>query len=70
MTIASTSDKKAIRPDSVKNWRMSPILLDPNVLRIPTSLALFNELAVDKFIKLTAANSIKNTAIKESMYTF
>src|SRR5690606_6078912 len=40
---ANTSEMKDISPDSVKNCLMISILLEPSVLRIPTSLALFNE---------------------------
>ena len=63
--MANINEIKEINPASIKNCRTSSALLEPNVFRMPTSLALFREWAVDKFIKLTLAKRIKNKPIKE-----
>ena len=38
--------------DSPKNWKMSCVRVEPVVFFKPTSLALFDDCAVDKFMKL------------------
>ena len=52
---------KLIKMDSVKNCCTRPILSEPSTFLTPTSLARFDERAVDRFIKFTQAiNKIKN----------
>ena len=58
-------EMKEIKPDSVKNCRIKADLSDPKVLRIPTSFARLRDCAVDRFIKLTLANNIKNKPMNE-----
>ncbi len=65
--IADNNDKKEIITDSVKNCRIRPNRLEPNVLRIPTSLALLSECAVDKFMKLTDASRIRKNPITDKI---
>ena len=65
MKIANHSDRIEIKPDSVKNCLIRPNLLAPSVLRIPTSLALLREWAVDKFMKLTDAIRIRKKPMKD-----
>ena len=70
ITMANTSATKATKVDSVRNCLIKPDLLLPNVLRTPTSFALFRDRAVDRFIKLTQARMIKNRPTAASIYTF
>src|SRR5580765_8488665 len=51
------------RNDSAKNCAMSCLRPDPRVLRTPTSLALFSERAVLRFMKLIQASNSTNTPI-------
>src|SRR5690606_19638471 len=66
-TKANKSEMKEIKPDSVKNCRIKADLSEPSVLRIPTSLDLLRDCAVDKFMKLTLANTIRNKPMNDRM---
>ena len=72
---ASTSIKaitrlvKLIITDSKRNWVMSDFLSEPKVLRIPTSLALSADLAVDRLIKLIHAITRMNKAMSRKIAT-
>ena len=65
MTIDTNNEIKEIRPDSVKNCRIKSSVLEPKVFLIPTSFALFNDWAVERFIKLTLASIIRNSPINK-----
>src|SRR5580704_7187904 len=54
--------------DSIKNWAMRYFRGEPNTFLMPTSLALFEDLAVERFMKLIhAINKIK-IAMAEKIY--
>src|ERR1700753_3083025 len=55
--------------DSLKNWLMSCFRNEPNVLRIPTSLARFSERAVLRFMKLIQASSNTNVPMMPNIHT-
>ena len=48
--------------DSVRNWKMRELFSEPKVLRMPTSLALSIERAVERLMKLITANININPA--------
>ena len=56
--------------DSPKNCPIISILEAPTTFRIPTSLALFMERAVERFMKLIHAIKRMITAIIENRYTY
>ena len=64
---ATIMEIKLIKKDSVINWAISAFFSEPKVLRIPTSLALSDERAVDRFIKLTPAMNKIKKATKTKM---
>ena len=65
--IEKIKETKATKTDSLKNWRMSCVLNEPTVLRMPTYLALFSLRAVELFIKLMQASmSTKNPIIENN----
>src|ERR1700733_14881429 len=55
--------------DSDKNCAIKYLRGEPSTLRTPTSRALFDERAVDRFMKFTQAMSNINMAMAEKMYT-
>src|SRR5687767_8908072 len=57
MTEATTKANTTTNSDSPKNCLMICQRLDPTALRIPTSLPLFSERAVLRFMKLIQASS-------------
>src|SRR5258705_12135573 len=57
---ASTKERITTKKDSLKNWYTSCLRMEPIVFRTPTSLALFSERAVLRFIKLIQASSKTN----------
>src|SRR3569833_2307114 len=69
-TIAITADSRVTKVDSVRNCAIKLPRADPNTFLTPTSLARFEERAVDRFIKLTQAINKIITAIKEKIYTY
>ncbi len=56
--------------DSVRNCQIRVFLSVPNTFLMPTSLALFAERAVDRFMKLMQAINKINNATAEKIYTF
>src|SRR5687768_18368289 len=60
---AKTNERITTRKDSMKNWYTNCFRIEPIVLRIPTSFALFSDRAVLRFIKLMQASS--NTRSEE-----
>ena len=77
-TTRNTSDKNKaktmatvlVNTDSTRNWTINRPREVPNVLRIPTSLARLEALAVVRLTKLTAANTRINSEIAEKTYIF
>jgi DNA primase len=65
---ASNIARKLVKIASPINWNMRRDLLEPNVFRMPTSLARLSDLAVDRFMKLITAKSKMNTATAENIY--
>src|SRR5690348_918788 len=61
---AKPNEMTTTRYDSAKNCAMSCLRPDPRVLRTPTSLALFSERAVLRFMKLIQASNNTNTPIE------
>ena len=68
--IENTNAMSARIIDSKKNCTISCFLSDPNVLRMPTSLALFSERAVERFMKLTQAINNMMMAIMVNILTY
>ena len=64
------NDKKAMSVDSVKNCPISDFFPVPKTFLIPTSLALPDERAVVRFMKLMHANTRINNAAAENIYTY
>src|SRR5690349_5782093 len=56
--------------DSTRNCRIKDFLCDPIAFLIPTSLALFSDLAVVRLIKLMHAISSTNTPIIVNICTY
>src|SRR5882757_951527 len=67
---AITVAAKATKIDSIRNCAIRCFFNDPKTLRTPTSRALFADLAVERFMKLTQAINSINRAIAEKMYTY
>src|SRR5690606_7917497 len=59
-----------IKRDSPKNCLTNCSLLEPTDFLTPTSLALFSDLAVDKFMKLIHANKRTNAPIIPNNHTY
>src|SRR5665647_2911141 len=69
-TIANTKAIDVSIIDSNKNCRTNSAFIEPNTLRIPTSLARLEAPAVERFIKfIHAISSIKN-AMALKIYTY
>src|SRR4030095_3145778 len=65
----SINEKTTTKNDSPKNWYTSCLRIDPIVLRIPTSLALFSDRAVLRFTKFMQARSKTKIPIKLTIHT-
>src|SRR4051794_18904128 len=52
---ATKKDRRDNRMASHKNWRIREVLSAPNTFLTPISTALFEERAVERFMKLTQA---------------
>src|SRR6476620_7037439 len=68
--IASAMQKaiKLISNDSPRNCLIRELFSAPNTLRIPTSPERFEDLAVERFMKLIQAISKVNRAIEARIY--
>src|SRR4029079_4344328 len=69
-TTAMNEERKLYKNASDKNCLINCALDDPVTLRIPTSLALLEALAVERFIKFTQASSTINTATLPKIYMY
>src|SRR4051812_49283837 len=68
-TMAINKAKNEIRIASVKNCLINWLRAAPITLRMPTSLALFKDLTVDRFMKFKQAINKTNKAIPKNIYT-
>ena len=68
--MASMQEMKAVKVDSLRNCVIKFLRSVPNTLRTPTSLALFAERAVVRFMKLMQAISKIKMATAEKIYTY
>src|ERR1044071_3271358 len=66
ITVAIKVNKNASDKNCLINWAF----VDPVTFRIPTSFALLDALAVERFIKFTQARRMMNKAMLPKMYTY
>src|ERR1043166_4818115 len=64
---AITEEITLYKNASVRNCRINCVFVEPVTLRMPTSLARLEALAVERFIKLTQARRTMNKAILPKM---
>src|SRR5680860_551743 len=70
ITTAMKKANNTTKKDSLKNWFINWLLCEPIDFRMPTSFALFSDLAVLRFIKFIQAKSNTNAPIMPKSHTY